>query len=77
MYRDSQYGPTIDLSGPDGNAWVMMGAARNLAKQLGMDGEAITEEMMAGDYDHLIGVFKENFPAVKLLNGPDENWGND
>ena len=47
----------IDLTGPDGNAFVLMGMAKNFARQLGKDGKAITEEMMAGDYEHLLSVF--------------------
>lgn len=53
--------PEIDLSGPDGNAFALMGHARNLAKQLGLDGKAIIEDMRSGDYDHLIEVFDKHF----------------
>ena len=42
MYRDSQHGLTIDLSGPDGNAFVMMAYAGQIAKQIG---NAITREL--------------------------------
>lgn len=55
---------TIDLNGPDGNAFVLIGIANNLGKQLGMDpkqrGE-INAEMMSGDYENLISVFDKNF----------------
>ena len=69
MYRDSQHGLTIDLSGPDGNAYALMGAARNLAQQLKKDGEKITEEMMSGDYENLLAVFEKNFGhTVTLIN---------
>ena len=36
----------IDLSGPDGNAFALIGIARNWAKQLGKDATAITAEMI-------------------------------
>jgi len=52
---------TIDLGGPDGNAYFLMGIARNLAGQLGRDADAITDQMKQGDYDHLLTVFKRNF----------------
>jgi hypothetical protein len=39
----------IDLDGPDGNAFVLMGHAKSLAKQLGLDGDKIIEEMTSGD----------------------------
>ena len=57
----------IDLTGPDGNAFTLMGIASNLAKQLGKDGKAITEEMMAGDYEHLLSVFDREFGDFVIL----------
>jgi len=54
-------GIEIDLTGPDGNAFVLIGTAGNLAKQLGLDGKAIRTEMMAGDYENLINVFDRHF----------------
>lgn len=57
----------IDLTGPEGNAFVLMGMARNFAKQLGKDVKAITEEMMAGDYEHLLFVFDREFGDYVIL----------
>ena len=57
----------IDLTGPDGNAFTLMGIASNLAKQLGKDGNAIREEMMAGDYEHLLFVFDREFGSFVIL----------
>ena len=57
----------IDLTGPDGNAFVLMGMAKNFARQLGKDGKAITEEMMAGDYEHLLSVFDREFGDYVIL----------
>ena len=54
-------GIEIDLKGPDGNAFVLIGTAGNLAKQLGLDGKAIRTEMMAGNYENLINVFDKHF----------------
>jgi hypothetical protein len=54
-------GIEIDLTGPDGNAFVLIGTAGNLAKQLGLDSKAIREEMMAGDYENLVNVFDKHF----------------
>jgi hypothetical protein len=51
----------IDLTGPDGNAFVLMGIAKNLAKQLGLDGEMITKEMMLGDYEDLLQTMEDYF----------------
>jgi len=51
----------IDLSGPSGNAFVLLGHARKMAKSLDMDAEAISAEMRAGDYEHLIATFDRYF----------------
>ena len=51
----------IDLSGPDGNAFVLMGYAIRYARDLGLDGKAITAEMRSGDYENLINVFDKYF----------------
>jgi hypothetical protein len=57
----------IDLTGPNGNAFVLMGMAKNFAKQLGKDGQAIVEEMMSGDYEHLVSVFDREFGDFVIL----------
>ncbi len=54
-------GIEIDLTGPDGNAFVLIGTASKLAKQLGLDGKAIQAEMMKGDYEHLVNTFDKHF----------------
>jgi len=51
----------IDLTGPEGNAFVLIGKAVNLARQLGLDGKSIQKEMMSGDYENLIKVFDKHF----------------
>lgn len=53
--------PVIDLTGPDGNAFVLMGYAKKYAKDLGLNGKAIVEEMMTGDYENLLNVFDKHF----------------
>ena len=57
----------IDLTGPEGNAFFLMGRARNWAKQLGRDGDAIITEMMEGDYEHLVEVFDREFGSFCTL----------
>lgn len=54
-------GIKIDLTGPDGNAFYLIGAAKNLAKQLGLDSKPIISEMIAGDYEELINAFDKHF----------------
>ena len=54
-------GIEIDLTGPQGNVFFLIGTAGNLAKQLGLDAAAIKKEMMSGDYENAVNVFDENF----------------
>lgn len=64
----------IDLSGPDGNAHSLMGIARMWGKQIGLDTKAIINDMMSGNYEHLLDVFEEQFgDYVELINRPGEN----
>ncbi len=57
----------IDLTGPDGNAFVLMGIAKNLAKQLGLDSEMITKEMMLGDYEDLLQTMEDYFGDIIIM----------
>jgi hypothetical protein len=57
----------IDLTGPDGNAYVLIGIATRFAKQLGLDEEKIVAEMASGDYENLIEVFDSYFGDYVIL----------
>lgn len=57
----------IDLTGPQGNAFVMLGHARKLAKLLNLDSEKIMYEMTRGDYENLIQVFDSYFGEYVIL----------
>ncbi len=57
----------IDLTGPDGNAFVLLGKAKGYARQLGLDGSEIQAEMMEGDYEHLVETFDKYFGAFVIL----------
>jgi hypothetical protein len=59
--------PVIDLTGPDGNAFVLMAMAKRYAKQLGLEGDEIVREMMSGDYENLLQVFDRNFGEWVIL----------
>lgn len=77
MYRDSQLGPCIDLSGPDGNAYFLLGYASNLAKQIWPEDkkkrDAISAEMRDQNYANLVCVFNKHFGGVvTLVNIPDD-----
>jgi len=64
---------TIDLSGQDGNAFALMGHAKNFAKQMGLDGKEIVYEMQQGDYEDLVDVFKRYFDGVVEVIGHEED----
>tara|TARA_B100001250_G_C19273943_1_gene560338 strand:+ start:140 stop:361 length:222 start_codon:yes stop_codon:yes gene_type:complete len=54
----------LDLTGPTGNAYDLLGQAKNFARGMGMSDsevEEILNEMKSGDYENLIQVFNNNF----------------
>jgi len=57
----------IDLTGPEGNAFVLLGYAKRLAEQLGKDGDTIRDKMMESDYEHLVKVFDKEFGEHVVL----------
>ena len=60
----------IDITGPDGNAYVLLGLAANLCNQLGYDDkktERITREMMLTDYEGLLFTFNREFGTLVTL----------
>ena len=54
----------IDLTGPEGNAFFLLGSAQRWAKQCGMDSEKIIEEMTDGDYEHLLLTIDKYFGSI-------------
>ena len=67
LQKPKQNGITIDLTGPQGNAFYLLGTAKNLAKQLDLNGLEIMEEMKSGDYENLLEVFDKHFGCVVTL----------
>ena len=60
----------IDLTGPEGNAFVLLGYASNFCKQLGYDKfhtERILDEMRLTDYEGLIYTFDREFGTFVTL----------
>ena len=69
----------IDLSGPEGNAFVLLGYASRLGKQIyGYEKtEAILEEMKMSTYELLILTFDKYFGSVVTLyrdGGKPTGW---
>ena len=57
----------LDLTGPDGNAFVILGYARRLSRQLDEDWDTVRDEMTSGDYENLIKVFEKYFGVHVIL----------
>ena len=59
--KDTTKKLTIDLTGPQGNAFYLLGTASKLCKQLEIDDTIVLEDMKSGDYEHLITRFDYHF----------------
>ena len=57
----------IDLTGPEGNAFCLMGYAKKFARQLDLDANQIIEEMKSGDYENLVTTFDKYFGDYVIL----------
>jgi hypothetical protein len=56
--------PRVKLVGRDGNAWAIMGSCQRAAQKAKWSKErtkAVLDEMMAGDYDHLLQTAMKHF----------------
>jgi|TARA_Y100000310_G_scaffold328542_1_gene396834 hypothetical protein len=65
-----QRGIEIDLTGPDGNAYVLLAHASRFCKQLGYDEfrtECILKEMRLTDYEGLLYTFDREFGSFVTL----------
>jgi len=57
----------IDIDGPNGNAFYLLGVAKNLCKQIGKNPDKIIARMQSGDYINLLKVFDKYFGPVVTL----------
>lgn len=57
--KSSQRKVVIDLTGPEGNAFYLMGIVRSTFRRSGASelGDSIVKEMTSGDYENLLKVF--------------------
>ena len=69
--KQENYGPyVIDLTGPQGNAFVLLGYAKQFARQLKFDSELkdkIIDEMTQSYYEHLVETFDKYFGEFVIL----------
>jgi len=75
MYRDSQLGLCLDITGPDGNIFVIWAYGSDLARQLDQTKEwedtVKAAKALSSSYILQLNMFKEFFPMVTLI-GYDE-----
>lgn len=57
----------IDLTGPEGNAFMLMSYAKSFSKDLGKNYEDLQKQMTSGDYENLIKVFDDAFGDFVIL----------
>lgn len=57
----------IDLTGPEGNAFMLMSYAKSFCKDLGKNYEDLQKQMTSGDYENLIKVFDGAFGDFVIL----------
>lgn len=62
---------TLDLNGPDGNAYVLLAYARRMGEEMNLTEttiQAILRTMKSGDYKNLVETFDANFgSAIDLV----------
>jgi len=64
LSKDTYRKRVIDLNGPEGNAFYLLGTAQNLCKQIGISSsrtKEILDEMKSSDYENLIQLFDKYF----------------
>ena len=60
-------GIEIDLTGPDGNAFAILGLAKRLCREFDIPFKPLMNEMTSGDYENLIKVFDDKFGSIVTL----------
>jgi hypothetical protein len=70
MIKSKEYknnGIEIDLTGPDGNAFAILGLAKRLCKEFDIPFKPLMEKMTSGDYENLIKVFDDKFGSFVTM----------
>jgi hypothetical protein len=57
----------IDLTGPDGNAFVLLGIAKDLCHKTGIEWGKVQAEMTSGDYENLIQTLDKYFGNIIVM----------
>ena len=67
LTKDTTKKQVIDLTGPQGNAFYLLGLAVKLCNQIGFSGlgtTGILDDLKGGDYEHLITRFDYHFGDI-------------
>ena len=70
MIKSKEYknnGIEIDLTGPDGNAYAILGLAKRLCKEFDIPFKPLMEKMTSGDYENLIKIFDDKFGSFVTM----------
>lgn len=70
IVKKQNKGIEIDLTGPQGNAFFLLGTASKLGRQLGWDRdeiEILLRQMKRGDYENLVNTFDKYFGNIVTL----------
>ncbi len=57
----------IDLTGPEGNAFYLLGLASDLCNKFELDKAQVHKEMTLGDYENLVSTFDRYFGTMVVL----------
>jgi hypothetical protein len=57
----------IDLTGPEGNVFVLIGIGKRYCTQMGLDPQKFMDRMTSGDYENAVNVFEEYFGSFVTL----------
>ena len=70
IVKKQNKGIEIDLTGPQGNAFFLLGTASKLGRQLGWDKdeiEILLRQMRNSDYENLVNTFDKYFGNIVTL----------
>jgi len=68
--KEKTKGIEIDLTGPQGNAFYLLGLASRWAKELQFSDsyrKKMLEKMKSGDYENLVKVFDDEFGSIVTI----------
>jgi hypothetical protein len=66
---------TIDLNGPEGNAFFLIGLGKKIGRQLELPWKQVNDtvnEMMSGDYQNLLDVFVREYGDYVEFTGEND-----